>query len=43
MNGIYNLKIEMLEFTPKNLTKLILSNNNFVKLLKIIYYFMKFR
>ena len=30
MNGIYNLKIEMLEFIPKNLTKLILSNNNFV-------------
>jgi hypothetical protein len=30
MNGIYNLKIEMLEFLPNNITKLILSNNNFV-------------
>jgi len=30
MNGIYNLKTEILEFLPKNLTKLILSNNNFV-------------
>lgn len=30
MNGIFNLKIELLEFLPNNLTKLILSNNNFV-------------
>ena len=30
MNGIYNLKTEILEFLPNNLTKLILSNNNFV-------------
>lgn len=30
MNGVYNLKFEMLAFLPNNLTKLILSNNNFV-------------